>query len=341
MSQLKQIKEVLLGVSGPNTTNVPQAPEVSESIVDWAFIQHILLYVVLFVVFLCAIFLIFTLIQHVKSVFENFLKTTIKEELINALKTYTSPAQAGSTKAITCTSSREITELKGELKRIPDAIKQLIIDTASRDLETLKEKHEKLQSDKLNSDSKIVKLEKEINDKAIDKEKVDKLLSDEKEKNSKLLNEIDAAFIHFLPKWIIKDSEQFSDARAFYDGVINDDPRSLLTWSILCAFLTAHNSSVSSEYLLQITRQLGVSLVDHFKSQPNQDIISRHRNLCKWAELINLNSSGRFALVVPSLNATINRTKMACSTSASVVNDVLCWQVCNPDGSSFSFAVVE
>ena len=339
MSQLKQIKDAIKGVSAPNTTTVPQSPEVSESTVDWAVIQIILQYAVLLVVFLCAIYLIYTLIKHIKTVFEDFLKTTIKEELTMTLRTIL-PTQAGSTKAITCTASREIIELKGEVKRIPDAVTKLITDKDSRELETLKREHEKLESEITKLESNKIELQKKIEDKTTEKEKVDKQLSDEKEKNSNLLNTIDAAFIHFLPKWI-KDTEQFSDARVFYDGVINNDPRSLLTWSTLCAFLAEHNSSGSNEYLLQISRQLGVSLVDYFKSQPNQDIISRHRNLCKWAELINRNSNGRFALVVPSLNATINRTKMACSTSASVVNDVLCWQVCNPDGSSFCFAVVE
>jgi hypothetical protein len=43
---------------------------------------------------------------------------------------------------------------------------------------------------------------------------------------------------------------------------------------------------------------------------------------------------------VPAIGAPVDRTKMTTASSASIVQEVLCWQVRNPAGANYSLAEV-
>jgi hypothetical protein len=110
-------------------------------------------------------------------------------------------------------------------------------------------------------------------------------------------------------------------------------------WSALTAFASAEADAQAKDFQLHILKRLGAVLVNYWKGQgsPPKD---SHERLTHWARCLNEQAKGRYNLFVPAIGAPVDRTKMTTASSASIVQEVLCWQVRNPAGANYSLAEV-
>lgn len=127
--------------------------------------------------------------------------------------------------------------------------------------------------------------------------------------------------------------------QALYQESLAENPASIAAWTTLTAFVSAQADPLAKDFQLQIVRRLGVTLVNYWKHQGLSEK-DRHDRLVDWAKSLNEHADGRFNLLVPSLGEPVDRSRMSCATTVTVVREVLCWQVRNPLGANFSLAEV-
>jgi hypothetical protein len=96
----------------------------------------------------------------------------------------------------------------------------------------------------------------------------------------------------------------------------------------------------SKDFLLHVLKRLGLVLVSHWKTQEASIAKDRHEKLSHWAKCLTEHAQGRFSLIVPPLGAPVNRVSMATAANATIVQEVLTWQVRNPAGATFSLAEI-
>ena len=127
--------------------------------------------------------------------------------------------------------------------------------------------------------------------------------------------------------------------QAMYQAALAGDFAAIAAWSTLTTFASAQADPTAKDFQLQIVRRLGVALVGYWKHQSLSEK-ERHEKLSQWAKSLNENADSRFNLLVPGLGEPIDKTRMTCATSSTAIREVLCWQVRNPSGASFSLAEV-
>jgi len=137
----------------------------------------------------------------------------------------------------------------------------------------------------------------------------------------------------------LRDSELAQAMASFFSEALGGQPAAVSVWSVLTTFGSAQADAAAKDFQLQIVRRLGVVLVLYWKNKGLGEK-ERHELLSAWAKCLNEHADGRYNLFVPGLGTPIDRTRMACTTSATTVHEVLCWQVRNPAGANFSLAEV-
>ena len=137
----------------------------------------------------------------------------------------------------------------------------------------------------------------------------------------------------------LKDTDLNVQMFALFQESLAGSAASIAAWTTLTAFVSAEADPSAKDFQLQIVRRLGFTLVSYWKQQGISEK-DRHDKLTLWAKSLNEHADGRFNLLVPALGAPIDRTRMACSSSATAIREVLCWQVRNPAGANFSLAEV-
>ena len=137
----------------------------------------------------------------------------------------------------------------------------------------------------------------------------------------------------------LKTTELGAQMQAMYQASLAGDVAAIAAWSTLTTFASAQADPAAKDFQLQIVRRLGVALVGYWKHQSLSEK-ERHEKLSQWAKSLNEHADSRFNLLVPGLGEPIDKTRMTCATTSTAIREVLCWQVRNPSGASFSLAEV-
>jgi predicted nuclease with TOPRIM domain len=147
-----------------------------------------------------------------------------------------------------------------------------------------------------------------------------------------------ASFESLYPRFL-SDPEVTSLLRKLHVEALAGSVSAVAAWSTLTAFASAEADTQAKDFQLHILKRLGAVLVNYWKGQgsPPKD---SHERLTHWARCLNEQAKGRYNLFVPAIGAPVDRTKMTTASSASIVQEVLCWQVRNPAGANYSLAEV-
>jgi hypothetical protein len=130
------------------------------------------------------------------------------------------------------------------------------------------------------------------------------------------------------------------DFEKLHNDVLLNHPEAISLWTSLGSFKSSYIHGASSEFTLQILKQLGLDVVRYYASSENSNPQITHQKLSQWADCLNTNSNNRFSLFVPALGAAINNALMqSASGSAYSVTEVLCWGIRNPNGIVYSTAL--
>lgn len=151
--------------------------------------------------------------------------------------------------------------------------------------------------------------------------------------------QLEASFARLAPKFLA-DPEIAQFMRKLHGESLAGVANATAAWSTLSAFASAEADPAAKDFLLHVLKRLGSVLVHYWKEQPGSSPKDRHERLSHWARCLNEQAQGRFNLFVPAIGAPVDRTKMATLTSATIVQEVLCWQVRNPAGANYSLAEV-
>lgn len=139
----------------------------------------------------------------------------------------------------------------------------------------------------------------------------------------------------------ISEPELVAQMQTLHRDAIRGNSTSVIAWATLSSFAAADSDPNSKDFLLHVVKRLGLVLVSHWKTQESISPKERHEKLSQWAKCLTANAQGRFSLIVPPIGAPVNKTTMATADNATNVQEVLCWQVRNPSGATFSLAEIE
>lgn len=139
----------------------------------------------------------------------------------------------------------------------------------------------------------------------------------------------------------ISEPELVAQMQALHREAIKGNSSSVIAWATLSSFAAADTDPSSKDFLLHVVKRLGLVLVSHWKTQESISPKERHEKLSQWAKCLTAHAQGRFSLIVPPIGAPVNKTTMATADNATTVQEVLCWQVRNPSGATFSLAEIE
>jgi len=184
----------------------------------------------------------------------------------------------------------------------------------------------------------IKNLEVRLGDERTKLERANAETAGEKEVSASLRADAQKGFGHLAPAKLL-GGELDAQIRDFHQQAMTGDVPAVAVWSALASFGAAQVDAGAKDFQLQIVRRLGIVLVQSWK-QKGLSEKARHEQLSVWAKHLNEHAEGRFILFIPGLGTPVDRTKMACATSAPTVNEVLCWQVRNSAGANFSLAEV-
>ncbi len=151
-------------------------------------------------------------------------------------------------------------------------------------------------------------------------------------------SQLEASFVQLAPKTLV-DPEILTFMRKLHGEALAGSVSATAAWSTLTAFAAADADPQAKDFQLHILKRLGTVLVNYWKGQGSLPKDS-HERLTHWARCLNEQAKGRYNLFVPAIGAPVDRTKMTTASSASIVQDVLCWQVRNPAGANYSLAEV-
>lgn len=138
----------------------------------------------------------------------------------------------------------------------------------------------------------------------------------------------------------ISEPELVAQMQALHREAIKGNSSSVIAWATLSSFAAADTDPSSKDFLLHVVKRLGLVLVSHWKTQESISPKERHEKLSQWAKCLTAHAQGRFSLIVPPIGAPVNKTTMATADNATIVQEVLCWQVRNPSGATFSLAEI-
>ena len=151
--------------------------------------------------------------------------------------------------------------------------------------------------------------------------------------------QLEATFTMMTPKFL-SDPESVALMRKLHLASLSGSAVAAAAWSTLTAFASAEADPAARDFQLHVLKRLGSVLVSYWKEQPGSSPKDRHERLSHWARCLNEHAQGRYNLFVPAIGAPVDRTKMSTPTSATIVQEVLCWQVRNPAGANYSLAEV-
>lgn len=151
-------------------------------------------------------------------------------------------------------------------------------------------------------------------------------------------SQLEASFVQLAPKTLV-DPDLLALMRKLHVEALAGSVSATAAWSTLTAFAAADADPQAKDFQLHILKRLGTVLVNYWKGQGSLPKDS-HERLTHWARCLNEQAKGRYNLFVPAIGAPVDRTKMTTASSASIVQDVLCWQVRNPAGANYSLAEV-
>ena len=151
--------------------------------------------------------------------------------------------------------------------------------------------------------------------------------------------QLEASFTLMAPRFLA-DPESVVLMRKLHAASLAGSAVATAAWSTLTAFASAEADPAAKDFLLHVLKRLGSVLVHYWKEQPGSSPKDRHERLSHWARCLNEHAQGRFNLFVPAIGSPVDRTKMTTLTSATIVQEVLCWQVRNPAGANYSLAEV-
>ncbi len=151
--------------------------------------------------------------------------------------------------------------------------------------------------------------------------------------------QLEASFARLAPKFLA-DPEIAQFTRKLHGESLAGVASAAAAWSTLTAFASAEADPAARDFQLHVLKRLGSVLVSYWKEQPGSSPKDRHERLSHWARCLNEHAQGRYNLFVPAIGAPVDRTKMSTPTSATIVQEVLCWQVRNPAGANYSLAEV-
>lgn len=151
--------------------------------------------------------------------------------------------------------------------------------------------------------------------------------------------QLEATFTMMTPKFL-SDPESVALMRKLHLASLSGSAVAAAAWSTLAAFASAEADPAARDFQLHVLKRLGSVLVSYWKEQPGSSPKDRHERLSHWARCLNEHAQGRYNLFVPAIGAPVDRTKMSTPTSATIVQEVLCWQVRNPAGANYSLAEV-
>lgn len=151
--------------------------------------------------------------------------------------------------------------------------------------------------------------------------------------------QLEASFALMAPRFL-SDPESVALMRKLHLASLSGSAVAAAAWSTLTAFASAEADPAARDFQLHVLKRLGSVLVSYWKEQPGSSPKDRHERLSHWARCLNEHAQGRYNLFVPAIGSPVDRTKMSTLTSATVVQEVLCWQVRNPAGANYSLAEV-
>jgi len=219
-------------------------------------------------------------------------------------------------------------------------IAKIELDKAQKKLETAENNFSELKRT-ADNDLQIVRNEAEVKLQMKQSEceqKIEKLNTDNEEKFKSINSVIEKNKELHIPDFI--KTGLCEDIQSLYQDVLLSNQGAKAVWTSLGSFKSSLDISDSSDFSLQILKQLGIDLVKYFTLSQNSDPSSTREKLSRWAECFNNHSNNKFSLFVPALLAPVNNTIMQSSSSDNTVNEVLCWGIRNPNGIIYSTAQV-
>jgi predicted nucleic acid-binding Zn-ribbon protein len=230
--------------------------------------------------------------------------------------------------------SAEAETLKSDLS---DARNNL--DTARSERETSRNSEMELRKDKDELSGKKSQLESELKSERDSLASAKEALLAARQAAETNGVQLEASFARLAPKFLA-DLEIAQFMRKLHGESLAGVGSATAAWSTLTAFASAEADPAAKDFLLHVLKRLGSVLVHYWKEQPGSSPKDRHERLSHWARCLNEHAQGRYNLFVPAIGAPVDRTKMSTLTSATVVQEVLCWQVRNPAGANYSLAEV-
>jgi predicted nucleic acid-binding Zn-ribbon protein len=230
--------------------------------------------------------------------------------------------------------SAEAETLKSDLS---DARNNL--DTARSERETSRNSEMELRKDKDELSGKKSQLESELKSERDSLASAKEALLAARQAAETNGVQLEASFARLAPKFLA-DPEIAQFMRKLHGESLAGVGSATAAWSTLTAFASAEADPAAKDFQLHVLKRLGTVLSHYWKEQPGSTPRDRLERLSHWARCLNEQAQGRFNLFVPAIGAPVDRTKMATLTSATVVQEVLCWQVRNPAGANYSLAEV-
>jgi hypothetical protein len=152
--------------------------------------------------------------------------------------------------------------------------------------------------------------------------------------------ELAKTFSNFIPTSVSNDSDLLRQIKSLHAESLAGIVSASNAWATWCSFAAADADAASKEYLLHELRRLGVVLINYWKLQSGSTPKDRYEKLSYWAKCLNEHSQGRYSLLIPQLGSPVNKNTMSMAGSSPNVQEVLCWQVRNSTGVTFSPAEV-
>lgn len=213
------------------------------------------------------------------------------------------------------------------------------LDTARSERDTSRNSEMELRKDKNELSGKNSQLESELKSERALLVSANTALLEARQAAETNGVQLEASFARLAPKFLA-DPEIAQFMRKLHAESLAGVGSATAAWSTLTAFASAEADPAAKDFLLHVLKRLGSVLVHYWKEQPGSTPRDRLERLSHWARCLNEQAQGRFNLFVPAIGAPVDRTKMATLTSATVVQEVLCWQVRNPAGANYSLAEV-
>ena len=213
------------------------------------------------------------------------------------------------------------------------------LDTAISERDTSRNSEMELRKDKNELSGKNSQLESELKSERALLVSANTALLEARQAAETNGVQLEASFARFAPKFLA-DPEIAQFMRKLHGESLAGVGSATAVWSTLTAFASAEADPAAKDFQLHVLKRLGTVLSHYWKEQPGSSPKDRHERLSHWARCLNEHAQGRYNLFVPAIGSPVDRTKMTTAMSATIVQEVLCWQVRNPAGANYSLAEV-